>query len=359
MKKNKNITTAALLFPLMSLAQSFTQEQAQSVLQNKLGATKLHESGVQIRPVSKEQINEAIRKLGGNATVQFSDQESMKFRASSGVIIGNGGSGLVATSSSDNSGPIVVQPPLIPKTSITVVGKLHKSQGEHFCALKYKMDSTGTKILPGIGFEELKNYCAKVGQPLRIQKQGLYLIYIPIRGKNSGVIFISNSTHVHIQSGENKILPLQEINVPKQSRSLYYELYSELTSPQGLENFYRSIIPNMRLYFNSNEVDTEEEFKKLENDNIDIKKLCIASDNGIDCDGKVLGKANTSLTYQFGGTKDSSTLPSDHRGHFITFFNTLTGSATDGESISVFPGSYTIEWNIDGQKDFTTGIVVE
>lgn len=131
MKKQIQQTTLSLglLFGLASPSIATAWNiKAESAARNTLASQLKNPSSqmMQVKSPSADNILDAVKKVGGKATVQMGNGNSMKIdiqeKANGGsVIVGSGADELVATSnSSGGSGTVVISPPPM-TTSITVV----------------------------------------------------------------------------------------------------------------------------------------------------------------------------------------------------------------------------------------------
>ena len=387
MKTNKRILVVMALWPFLTNAQNagradvqtINSETAQRVLQEKLSTPKTHESGVQIRPVSKDLVNQALERLGGNATVELPGREMMKFvrpdsaRRSGGVVVGNGGDGLVATSSADRSAPVVVQPPIVPNTSITVVGRAGANQSNQFCVLRYNLNQLG-EIEPRYT-KSIR--CASFGSSIRVT-EGTY--YVSLRAntymwgtnKNSSVPSFHSSV-VSLSNGENKVLTLSEIHVPKQAIPIKFSLTLDLSSSdsrrkifnylqpamttavQNFDQFEESCRPGRHVYSRSRG------FEQIEVLRFDCGNLRLSIPNDLNFNYWHASRPIAFYEFDFksGPWREHEELRIYHSENDVTFGNERFINGVDGEFVSVFPGSYAIVWDIEGNLEITRGIRVE
>lgn len=295
MKNLKTLLTAAILLPSITMAlDSQSQQLLDAKIQQQLQSAKAAAGGaVTIKPVSRELIEKTLNeKLGGKGTVDFGK--------AGGVIIGSGADGLVATSNTNNGGPIVVAPPVLPSTSITVVGRPGVSQKNSFCILPIVTDAQGN-ILSAQSYANPK--CGELGSPRRTTA-GLHLVSF-----NNSILFIT------VKAGENRVIPLREISISNSGGNIGFAAYPETCSELELEKHASDLVANG----SAGVYRTVTSLKKylLEYKANNPKALC------------------------------RGTAPQ------------IIAQGFDGSFFSVLPGVYSISWTIDEQNDSTGNIVVE
>lgn len=330
-----------------AMADTEYQAKAQKWLTHKTTQVKTLKNGVQIKAVSKETVDKAVNSLGGKATVDYGNGQTLKInsktRAENGVHVGSGGNSITATSSVDQKGQLVVRPPsVIPETSITVVGRWGKSQENmEICAVGYETDEKGQIILKqSLAFIIPANPCAKLNKPLRVLP-GTYKIFF----KSPTALFHSPklpnqvSMMVSVTKGENRVIPLRELTVPNSSNEtdgkIEFEVSSDMSSATELRKalldaFYTntSSLSGLKIQYNLtgliHQVKDVEELVKVCNEPEHLK----ARKNGL-----CFGSPDFDYAQDF--------------------------AAQGGDFVSLFPGTYKINWNIDDQRITTDGIVIE
>lgn len=355
--KTLNLKTALLVtlvcLSQTSLAQTVPataaeyQQNSQQWIAQRTAQIKTLDSGIQIKPASKAMIDQAVQNLGGRATVEFDKNQKVKLDSrttrQSGVHVGSGANSVVATSSADQAGQVVVQAPIHPNTSITVVGRWGAQQDHlEICAVGYETNQQGQiKLKAGSDFFQPLNRCAKLNQPLRV-RAGYYKVYFHKSSWGHEVNQVSFVTHVAV--GENKVIPLREISVPRVSgnaaRQVKYFVQADVKARSELRKskldlFYlisdamiEHAIPNDPLKKRFQEIENPEEFAEL----------CLE-----------VGVYDSSMICKF---LQKSNSPIENSAQDFNY-------ASAGTFVSVFPGTYTIRWNIDEQYDVTEGIVVD
>jgi hypothetical protein len=353
MKTNKLLITITTLLTAIAGAQTQTTRmspEADAWLNKKLAQAKTTDNGATVQFVSKKLITDALDKVGNKASIDFGGTQILKTtpQKKSGVLVGSGADNLVATASADSTGPVVVQPPILPKTSLTVVGRLGKSQPNmKICAKQIKTDSQG-KIIHGGGMTDPVNSCAPLNIPLRIS-EGLYQVFFIYMYSGNSQPRQGLGITVKVDAGENKVIPLREISVPKYGNKIQFTVTEERSS----EVFLRSIATQMFSACSASEKDTNilcdsMAFGVVEDLYKDIRDTKSPEDLYENVYKHMLNTDAVPFTLYISGVLDDE------------ISNRLTpGPASDGDFVSVFPGVYRINWQIDGQKDTTRNIVVE
>jgi hypothetical protein len=297
----KSVMMMGLILPSLSMALN---DATKAQLDSKLAAQKNQARGVSVNPVKREYIERAIEKVGGKGTVEFGK--------SGGVVVGSGADGLVATSNMNEGGPIVITPPLLPQTSITVVGRSGAGQQVAACAFLLTTDAQGNVLRSRLQFSRFQNNpCALLGKPIRLTP-GKYF-----------VSFSSTYLIVDLKSGENKIIPLREISIPKYQGEIIFRAYRETCSLTEITKTATSTFAFDDMY-NSNSIK-------------DVIEMMLK------------------FHQQYPQNACGPSIAVDRN-------NASQGSIAygrDGSFFSVLPGVYSIVWTINDQVDTTGNITVE
>ncbi len=357
MKTNNTINNAMLLLLGISLLTGHTsyaqqladQAAAQSRLTQILGGAHKNENGMQLKYVDKSTVDQVIRNVGGKATVDFGFEKIQidnganttkgndKVKSGSGVIIGSGADKLVSTSDADEAKQYVVQAPVLPKTSITVVGRLGKAQEGpiQFCLAKYATDEQKHLLKSGGPISPL-NRCGDINQPIRLN-EGLYRIYQVDKRFESNFYV---GFWVYISEGENKIIPLREIVVPKYNsgQKISFSVYPANSIKDYAKVTYSICSPDK----------SSESLLK-----------CLYGGSGID--SKNIRKAFEKSQSPEEFVREVILLDINEQTKIKSYFFAENGIAdsTDGNFVSVFPGEYTIFWKIDDNYEEPTTVTVD
>lgn len=242
MKKQIQQTTLSLglLFGLASPSIATAWNiKAESAARNTLASQLKNPSSqmMQVKSPSADNILDAVKKVGGKATVQMGNGNSMKIdiqeKANGGsVIVGSGADELVATSnSSGGSGTVVISPPPM-TTSITVVipDEDLKYQHEEVYLIKipnnlletddpyFYKNQLEAKVRP-YDYLSLKGnaWMLNVNKPFRTNS-GKYLLVQSASRFGYGDLFSSDSIISSIQiidlkEGENAITFLHKVEI--------------------------------------------------------------------------------------------------------------------------------------------------
>jgi len=335
----KTLMALATLIPCLGLAQANNQELSQEVLQT-LRAQSTQQDTAQIRFAPEQTVKDAIKKLNGKATLDFGNKQikidqQMK---SGGVVIGSGADGLAATNNSNPNGPIVVNPPVTPQTSITVVGRAGAGQEVEFCT---------EEILDETQAREIKNdkKCTDLNKPLRLSEGKFILNFMEMR------IFVS------LQKGERKIIPLREIHTPKQDMGFSANLEYDFADTKTQVDHLNYSITNARYELCHSVTETYELCMKmgdaLRAEHIQPFFKYYARNT------KIYSECKKAEGYacQFGTIKVRQNINWLYPKFHYPIFS--LGKGYDGSFFSVLPGVYQIVWTIDGQEEVTQGIHVQ
>jgi hypothetical protein len=279
----------------------------------------------QIKYVDKHYVDKVLKDLDNKASVDFSgngDKSILKTspKKLSGVLVGSGDDQLIATGSADNTGPIVVQPPVIPKTSLTVVGRLGAGQvGQKICVKRFVTDEQGK--IQKAGMTIPNNSCVNLNIPLRIS-EGFYQVFF----KDAHDVRLGIGMLVKIEANENKVIPLREISVPENAQ---HNIGFILTEEKNSEFYLRSFATESFAYNIASDVaDSTSPEELYQRDYAQwIGRNVWLDQRAID-----------------------ETLMSD---------SMMNSRMPGGNFVSVFPGVYQIDWLIDGQTDETKDINVQ
>jgi hypothetical protein len=286
-----------LLLPVLAHAENSDQKLAARLAQSSQTA-----QGIVVRNVSKEYVDSAVKKLGGNAILEFGANDKLAL-ASGGVIVGSGGDSRAARVSTDSRSNLTVRAPIIPVQSITVVGR-DKFQNDspnetEACAQKIVEGDSKASTQP-----EDKKVCAQINKSIRL-RPGKYILTYQV-----SIAFVT------VAAGENKIIPLREIYVPKADQFFTWQIFrdhlSKLEQSKTLKYFasskcWQKLFASEALPVSSH-VDENGIFPEL-------------------CD-----------------------LPT-----YTSYLSPMYG----GDFVSVLPGTYGIIWKIEGDIDYTNNIVVK
>jgi len=281
-------------------------------------------------------VEEAMKKVGSKVTVDFGGNQQLKLN-SGGVHVGSGADQAIPTSSADQAGPVVLHPPILPKTSITVAGRWGNAQTyTEICVEKFKTDASGLLVKGAANLLETLNSCTKLNVPLRVD-EGYYRIFFH---RGSGKSNLGGFIFVRISEGENKIIPLREIFVPKYASSTANHTIKFYVGPDNdsrteLEKTMALFFYDYRGYATSNYSNYSGQLDAI------WKNISSPSDLVNFCLNETENRKPSFCTFRIDNCYLSSS------------------PAQDGEFISVFPGAYNIEWNIDGQVEFTRGVQVD
>jgi hypothetical protein len=329
----KTLTLIALMMPTMAFAGSNSDAQ----LAQKLQSQRNFDGGVSVRAVDKKYVDAAVAKLGGRATIEFGSKDQVSM---GGVIVGSGADGLVSRSNSQAGAPVVIAPPVVPKTSITVAGRVPTNMPDTYCATPLKLGVNGEVLQnqlfsqrlwgeayhqASLRFDGVEAKCVAVGTPLRLAPGKFVVTY-------NNTFYV-----VDLKSQENKVIPLREVRVTKFDGNISFRLYRDFTSSQEVNKALLLIKSDASLG-SPQDVQTvarpavlEAALSKVIPGHLDWEKFPMA-----------VRRAQNSF-------------------YLISAIEKLlyTVDATDGGMIPVLPGQYNIQWDIDGQHDYTTGIRVD
>lgn len=223
----KFLTMITVMIPLMATANS----EIDQVLKIKNQRAKQNTNGLDVGRIDKKSIQDAVDKLGGVATVEFSSNERMQVKSSTiaqrgGVIIGSGADGNTPPGKSNQRG-VTVAPPT-PKNSITVTARPgYVNKNHRVCAL-----------LKGHSWDEV---CVKFGQAMRLIP-GTYLIMTAFMNDKKELDFYEDkqiildtfaAVKVTLHAGENIIIPAREIRIPKSEELSSYYIRRNKSYPSG------------------------------------------------------------------------------------------------------------------------------
>ncbi len=320
----KTLTLIALMMPTMAFAAPDSDAQ----LKQKLQVQRQFDGGVTVRAVDKKYVDSAVAKLGGRATVEFSSKDKVSL---GGVIVGSGADGLVSRTNTQVGAPIVVTPPVIPKTSITVVGRPNSKMPDSYCVAQVKLGANG-EVLTNDYFQlSTDNYlltfagsaskCDSLGAPMRVNA-GRYMITY------NNTFYV-----VDLKPHENKVIPLREVQVPKYDGNIKFQLY---------RNFRTALEVNKALVMIKSDWAFRGEAERYTKPSI----------------------LEAALSELIPGALDSNKLPTlvdikRNAFYYLATVGVFTTIANDGEIISVLPGEYNILWRFGQQYDYTTGIRVD
>jgi hypothetical protein len=334
----KTLALVTLMMPLMAFAK--TADDSALAARLKRSEQNLGE-GVIVKTVDKKYVDEAIKRVGGKATVEFGPKDQL---AVGGVIVGSGADGLASRSNSDPTSPVVIRPPITPTTSITLVGKAD-SYNEQFCALPVTITASGEVLTDENMYNSLRlgrsndpftpaqfKDCAELNKPLRL-KAGTYF-----------VTFNNTFSIVQLGNRENKVIPLREISVPNCNcdSKVSYQVYRDYRSTSEVAKSLTllKILPNAVI----------KEGRALLNPQIIAKSISYDNENK---PGAILEDTLRENTYGL-----------VVNGLYTWFMQLFIGSSASktqqqGQSTFVLPGQYSIHWIIDGQNVYTPGIRID
>lgn len=362
MKAKSKLTLTAIIWQLASGiagAQDKPAHRTEAWLGQKLEQTKQLDNGVKVNFVDRKYVEEALKKVGGKATIDFgadqklriNDSQSRPQSSKGGVLIGSGADGLIGTSSADQIGPIVIQPPVIPNTSLTIVGRWGKSQGDiDLCVARYATDNQGQLKKSGSVYIPSLNACTKINKPMRVA-EGFYGIFFRSGRSESPQYF------VRVRQGENVVIPLREISVPEYNQKdtkIFFKVKYNNASPDALmrsaiDIFYRCS-PDKTVM---NEAKIVCRLQYALPISIFDKELYSFLNSVRQPDDIAKALLPNSRLRELAAEIES------HREN-PTYYANEYDFAIDGSFVSVFPGTYDIEWLIDGQiEQPTQDVVVE
>jgi hypothetical protein len=297
--KTFKLLIPALLLPILVHAESSDQKLATRLAQGVRSV-----NGIVVRNVSKDYVDSAVKKLGGRATVKFGANDKLAL-ASGGVIVGSGGDSRASRVTTDSRSNVMVQAPVIPVQSITVVGrdKVADADDHSFKACALKLEEKNGDLVPFDRDEQ--GLCALINAPIRL-RPGKYI-----------VTYQGTFVYATVAAGENKILPLREIYVPKSSAAIVWEVYRDHLAPEEVTKSANYMATRRCWYMETGD------FSQYLGKVIDI--------NG------VIKDTPCALPIKNSYRKDG------------------------GEFVSVFPGTYLIKWEFYNEKqfDYTNNIVVK
>ncbi len=353
MKKQIQQTTLSLGLLLGLASPSIATAwnlKAESAARNTLASQLKNPSSqsMQIKSPSADNILDAVKKVGGKATVQMGNGDSLKIdiqeKANGGsVIVGSGADELVATSnSSGGSSTVVISPPPM-TTSITVVTPENKARYQSgFCLIEIPSNfenliddarSFNENIFSNVTFE--KKSLGKFNQPFRT-KPGTYILEIKrtnCKFNNFSPSSLSSFKLVTIKPGENTIIFLQQIQISK----VDFALYGITTIWQQIESKEDKNLIKLLYSFTQYTHVLETLWISL--------LLCT--------DNTFVEKYNESNNFPY--------------GNFKSYLNTVDIILKSQFSISnssdaydlVFPGKYSVAWEIENSCNVTKNISIE
>jgi hypothetical protein len=300
---------------LTSLAQNTSGQErllTQNDVANKLQQYSVESEGVSIRPADASLVWSAAEQFKGK-NVSLDLPKSGDALASNSVLIGSGSDGLVSDNNLEKKGTqYILNPPLTPKTSITLVGR---PGGHYFDPYSHRIEQShrycGVNLLYG------RYICTKLNIPLRVQ-QGTYLIN-----------YMGMSLKVSIKENENKIVYLREILVPKQIKPIGYQLKMHRSDSNQISGIIKTMNRGVVPYCSSRSAQATYDPEILPKSS----KVFI-TDNS--CEYFLTSIANESI---------------NHREFYNAFYDSITFvTGIDNSFVSVLPGVYNVEWTIDEQK---------
>ena len=329
----KTLTLIALMMPTMAFAGSNSDAQ----LAQKLQAQRNFDGGVSVRSVDKKYVDAAVAKLGGRATVEFGSKDQVSM---GGVIVGSGADGLVSRSNTQASAPIVIAPPVVPKTSITVVGRAIDGMPAAYCVTPLKVGVNGEilqnplfsqsyeqedNLQKSLSFNGVSAKCNALGVPLRLAPGKFMVTY-------NNTFYV-----VDLKPQENKVIPLREVRVTKYDGKIKFRLYRDFSSSQEVR---KAIL----LVKSDPELGSPEKVRELAQPAVFAAALSDFVPGLVEFE-KFPRSVQTNQNAFF----------------YLSYFKELmhTMVALDGGVIPVLPGQYNIQWYIDEQLDYTTGIRVD
>lgn len=319
----KTLTLIALMMPTMAFAGSNSDSQ----LAQRLQTQRQFDGGVSVRAVDKKYVDSAVAKLGGRATIEFGSKDQVSM---GGVIVGSGADGLVSRSNTQAGAPIVVTPPVLPKTSITVVGR-PSTGASYYCAFALKLGANGEVLSNTAFIQELTSVRDAVTADFRGEASKCGELGMPLRLAAGRYVVSYNNTLsvVDLKAQENKVIPLREVRVPKINGQIRFRIYRDFRSSVELRKAL--LVIKSDYYAPQGRVDEAS-----------IQQALSENAPGLLSEYGFSGNAvyEKSPFYKLASTQK-------------------TPSAKDGQSILVLPGQYNIEWDIDNQTDYTTGIRVD
>jgi len=342
----ETLVLLTMMMPMMALANN----SGDATLAKRLKQSEQQlGDGLVIKTVDKSYVDAAVKRVGGKAVVEFGPKDQI---ALGGVIVGSGADGLASRSNTDPTSPITIRPPVIPQTSITVVGNTpsHKASTlelSTFCAMRITITNSGEVLTdeaiwgttvgdsnrqPNIFMQTTFKNCANLNKPLRL-KAGKYI-----------VTFNNTFSIVDLKDRENKVIPLREIAVPSCNcdSEVSYTVYRDFRSQAEVNK----VLTILKMLPSAN----NKEARNLLNPQVFANFVSYDNDNfpgGID---------EKRLQYYLYNLKIDG-FTSWYEGFTERTQRMLT--MEQGYSTFVLPGQYSIEWVIDGQKAYTPGLRVD
>jgi hypothetical protein len=332
-----NMKKLTLIAMMMMPTMAFAGSNSDAQLAQKLKAQRNFDGGVSVRSVDKKYVDSAVAKLGGRATVEFGSKDQVSM---GGVIVGSGADGLVSRSNTQAGAPIVIAPPVVPKTSITVVGRVTKGMPATYCVTPLKVGVNG-EVLQNTFFSQSYEQEDDLQKSLSFNGVGAKCIGLGISTRlapGKFMVTYNNTFYVvDLKAQENKVIPLREVRVTKYDGNIKFRLYRDFSSSQEVN---KAIL----LVKSDPEVGSPEKVRESATPAVFAAAL---SDN-------VPGRVEWEKFPR-------SVRVSQNAFYYLSYFSELmhTMVAVDGGVIPVLPGQYNIQWFIDGQLDYTTGIRVD
>lgn len=315
---------------LTSLAQNTSGQErllTQNDVANKLQQYSVESEGMSIRPADASLVWSAAEQFKGK-NVSLDLPKSGDALASNSVLVGSGSDGLVSDNNLEKKGTqYILNPPLTPKTSITLVGRLNDHDSRDNITKRYCVVRLST-----LKKENFK--CMNLNSSFKAQV-GEYLLNY--NGMN---------IKVSVQENENKIIYLREIYVPKQAKPIRYFLRTHPNDSEQIKN----ILYISKMLQISCSINIFTETYRLH--------------------GRWSPSDDTEYYHVFGSNKNKcleakeSILNQSIKPH--DFYEILNRDirisfeyGRDNDFISVLPGIYNVEWIIDGDENIITEIKID
>jgi hypothetical protein len=329
-------------------------DESDAKIQAELDRKYTSKDGIEIRNVKKEDLDRTIKQLGGNVTVEFGKEKERQIQVrKGGVHVGSGANSLLARTNTQPGSPTVVQVPLQPKMSITLLGG--KSL---FCVFSVVRNQDGSLAKGQTSFanpESNGGGCAISGNPVRVRHAGTYLVEVN-----------KSSMFVELNQDENKVIPLREIVIPFPTTAnpptIKFTIYPDLESSVSEREkvITKAYLNDVSNSCNSGSGDVCQAYYRANTLESYLKLMAFRSTPSLD----LLGVKAEPVAGGWTPAARAGIAVVLHEEWFTPrqdIFATFGGTETAPEAFKyyVLPGVYGIKWLIDSNIDVTKGIYVQ